>query len=329
MFAAYTQGNDTMQIAFIGVGGIAQNYLGSLDKLNRPVAAVCDINPKTAGRVAADLNCAAYTDHRQMLERESPDVVFVAIPPAAHDSQTIDAVQAGAHVFVAKPVALDLEVAHRTREAVAKSGCINQVGYMARYSDITERAKELVEERDLGLGIGRFLTRMPPSHPWWGKYAISAGQLVEQSTHVFDWLRYFLGEIEAVQAFGHGGPDDTIADFEDSTSVNLRFASGAAGSVVSTCSARVRDGFMTELCGRDLYLRLAMDTHLSGYIDQEEIDYHGEERGYFRQIELFLTAVEAQNQGIVRSSYADAVNSLAVTLAANRSLETGNVETVE
>jgi len=86
---------------------------------------------------------------------------------------------------------------------------------------------------------------------------------------------------------------------------------------------------MTELCGRDLYLRLAMDTHISGYIDQEEIDFHGEERGYYRQIECFLAAVEAQDQSLVRSSYADAVKSLAVTVAANRSLESEKVETVE
>ena len=318
-----------MQIAFIGVGGIAQNYLGSLEKLDRPVAAVCDINEQTAARVADELHCTGYTDHREMLTRENLDVVFVAIPPPPHDTQTIDAVQAGAHVFVAKPVAMDLDVAQRTQDAIAASGRISQAGYMARYSDITERTKELVKGRNLGMGMGRFLTRMPPSHPWWGTFAVSGGQLLEQSTHVFDWLRFFLGEIETVQAFGHDGPDDTIADFEDSTAVNLRFANGAVGSVLSTCSARVRDGFMGELCGRDLYLRLAMDTHLSGYIDQEEIDYHGEERGYFRQIECFLSAVEAQDQNQVRTSYADAVKSLAVTLAANRSLETGQVETVE
>ncbi len=318
-----------MQIAFIGVGGIAQNYIGSLEKLERPVAAVCDIDAQTAARVADELNCNGYTDHREMLDRENLDVVFVAIPPAAHDTQTIDAVEAGAHVFVAKPVALDLDLAHRTQEAVAASGRINQVGYMARYSEITERAKELVRGRDLGMGMGRFLARMAPSHPWWGKFAVSAGQLVEQSTHVFDWMRFFLGEIETVHALGHDGPDDTIADFEDSTSVNLKFASGAVGNIVSTCSARANDGFVTELCGRDLYLRLTFHNHLSGYIDQEEIDYLGQEGGYFRQIECFLAAVEAQDQNLVRSSYADAVNSLSVTLAANRSLVSGNVETVD
>ena len=318
-----------MQIGFIGVGGIARNYLGSLEELQRPVAAICDINPETAARVAQEQHCNRYTDHRDMLTREKLDAVFIAIPPAAHDSQTIDAIEAGAHVFVAKPVALDLELARRTQEAVARSGRINQVGYMARYSDITERAKELVQGRDLGMGVGRFMARMPSSHSWWGKAAISAGQIVEQSTHIFDWLRYFLGEIESVQAFGHDGPDDTIADFDDSTTVNLRFVNGAVGSIVSTCSARVHDTFVTELLGREFYLRLKMDTELTGYIDQDEIDYRGEERGYFRQVERFVAAVEAQDQSLVRTSYADAVKTLAATLAANRSLETGQVETVE
>ena len=104
---------------------------------------------------------------------------------------------------------MDLDLARRTQEAIAASGRINQVGYMARYSDITERTRELVQGRDLGMGMGRFLTRMGPSHPWWGKFSVSAGQLVEQSTHVFDWLRYFLGEVESVHALGHDGPDNS------------------------------------------------------------------------------------------------------------------------
>ncbi len=318
-----------MRIGFIGVGSIARNYLRSLAMLNRPVAAICDINPETAARVSGEQGCASYTDHRQMLAQEALDAVFVAIPPAAHDTQTIDAVEAGAHVFVAKPVAMDIETARRTEAAVAGSGCINQVGYMARYSDITERAKELVQGRELSMGLGRFMARMPSGHPWWGVFAVSAGQVVEQSTHLFDWLRYFLGDIETVQALGHDGPDDEIADFEDSTTVNLRFAGGAIGNITSTCSARVHDTFVVEFFGREFYLRLSNDRGLSGFIGGEEIDYLGEERGYFRQVELFLDAIESRDQSLVRSSYADAVKSLAATLAANRSLKSGQIEKVE
>ncbi|MDF2440080.1 MAG: hypothetical protein JWN98_1064 [Abditibacteriota bacterium] len=317
-----------MKIGFIGVGGIAGNYLGSLQKLERPIAAVCDINAERAQQKAAELGARSYTDHRAMLQSERLDAVFISIPPGAHSGQVVDAAQAGAHVFVAKPVGLDLDAVRCTRDAIAQAGVINQAGYMARYSDICERAREIVGERPLGLGLGRFMCRMG-AHPWWGNSEICGGQMLEQTTHVFDQLRLFLGEVDEVFAYGHRGLGDDIADFEDSTACNLRFKSGAVGNIHSTCCANVPDGFVTELSGRDFYLKLSHDTHLTGKADGEEVDFRGEEAGYFRQVEHFLRAVEANDQTLVRSSFEDAARTLAVTLAANRSLDSGRPEKVE
>ena len=91
-----------MKIAFIGVGGIAGNYRGSLKRLQQPVAAICDINADRAESVANDENATAYTDHQDMLQKEKPDVVFTCIPPGAHTTQVADAAKSGAAVFVAK-----------------------------------------------------------------------------------------------------------------------------------------------------------------------------------------------------------------------------------
>ena len=317
-----------MKITFIGVGGIAGSYRGSLNQLQRPIAAVCDINAERAAAIAEDEDATAYTDHSEMLQKEKPDVVFTCIPPGAHTTQVADAAAAGAAVFVAKPVAQDLETANRARDAIAAAGVINQVGYMARYSDITAKAKELVGDQKLTMGIGRFLTRMGANHPWWGKYDVSRGQMVEQTTHVFDLIRYFLGDVESVQAYGIKGVSDGIADFEECTVCNLKFQNGAVGSITSTCVARAHENFATELVGDDLYLKLTHDLGLRGQISGEGVDYTGAEAGYFRQVEQFINAVDANDQGLVLSSYADAAKSLAVTLAANRSLETGQVEQV-
>ena len=317
-----------MKITFIGVGGIAGNYRGSLKQLERPVAAVCDINAERVAAIAAEENATAYTDHSEMLQKEKPDVVFTCIPPGAHTIQVADAAASGAALFVAKPVAQDLETANHTRDAIATAGVINQVGYMARYSDITAEAKALVGDRKLAMGIGRFLTRMGANHPWWGKYDVSRGQMVEQTTHVFDLIRYFLGDVVSVHASGIKRVSDGIADFEECTVCNLQFESGAVGNITSTCVARAHDSFATELVGDDLYLKLTHDLGLRGQIGGEGIDYTGTEAGYFRQVEQFINAVEANDQRLVRSSYADAAKSLAVTLAANRSLETGQVEQV-
>ena len=317
-----------LKIAFIGVGGIAGNYRRSLNQLERPIAAVCDINAERATAIATEENAIAYTDHSEMLQKEKPDVVFTCIPPGAHTTQVADAAASGAALFVAKPVAQDLETAKHARDAIASAGVVNQVGYMARYSDITAKSKELVSDRKLTMGIGRFLTRMGAGHPWWGKYDVSRGQMVEQTTHVFDLIRYFLGDVTSVHAYGIKNVSNGIADFEECTVCNMQFETGAVGSITSTCVARAHENFATELVGDDLYLKLTHDLGLRGQIDGEGVDYTGTEAGYFRQVEQFIKAVDANDQGLVLSSYADAAKSLAVTLAANRSLETGQVEQV-
>ena len=138
-----------MKITFIGVGGITRSYRQSLKQLERPIAAVCDINAERAAAIAAEENATPYTDHGEMLQKEKPDVVFICIPPGAHTTQVADAAASGAALFVAKPVAQDLETAQRTRDAINAAGVLSQVGYMARYSDITARAKELVGIRNL------------------------------------------------------------------------------------------------------------------------------------------------------------------------------------
>ncbi len=316
-----------MRIGFIGIGGMAHNYLDSLEKLGENVVAVCDVNVERAAEVAQKYGATFYEDHRAMLSEARLDATFVAIPPGAHENQVADVARAGSAVFVAKPVGLELDRVLRARDAIAQSGVVNQAGYMARYSDITERARELIGDRAPSLGTGRFLCRMG-SHPWWGNKAMSGGQMVEQSTHVFDWLRLFLGEVEEAQAYGHSGASSDYTDFEDSTTCNLKFKSGAAGNIVSTCCAVVPGGFAGELVGRDFYLHAQMDTRLIGRIGDTDIGFQGHEPGYFRQVEQFLLAVRESDQSLVRSSYEDAARTLAVTLAANRSLQSGRSEKV-
>ena len=93
--------------------------------------------------------------------------------------------------------------------------------------------------------------------------------------------------------------------------------------------ANTFNGFSSELVGDNLYLNLNLDYQLRGNIDGESIEFDGTESGYYRQIEHFVKAVETNDQSLVRSGYADALKTLAVTVAANRSLQTGKVEKVE
>lgn len=313
-----------MKIAFIGVGGIAANYRNCLSTLQRPITAVCDVDDALAERIGKEESCSAYNDHQHMLREIKPDVVFICIPPGAHTTQVCDAAAIGAAVFVAKPVALNPEVAVRTRDFIAAKKVINQVGYVSRHADVVLRARQLINGRKLAMGTGRFMFRMVAGHPWWGDPKMSGGQVVEQSTHVFDTLRLFLGEVDEVHAFGERHVSAAkIADFEECSVVNMRFGSGAIGSVTSSCVAQADETSSIELVGDEIYLRISGETKLTGRVLGQNIDYVGAERGYFRQIKRFLEAVEKHDQSMIACDYAEGVKTLAVTLAANLSMRSG------
>jgi predicted dehydrogenase len=152
--------------------------------------------------------------------------------------------------------------------------------------------------------------------------------MLEQSTHIFDYLRHFMGDVTHVQAFGIKGVSTGIADFEECTVCNLRFAGGGVGNVNSSCVAGSEDGFAAEFIGDDFYLKCIMDAKLRGRMGKEAIDFEGKERGYFRQVEHFVRAIDTNDRSLVRSDYNDALKTLAATVAANRSLQTGQVERV-
>ena len=114
---------------------------------------MCDINAERAASIAANENATAYTDHQEMLQKEKPDVVFYLYPHPVHTPHKLLMLLSPRLQFlVAKPVAQNIETAQNAKEAIETAGVINQVGYMARYSDITDKAKELVGDRRLTMG---------------------------------------------------------------------------------------------------------------------------------------------------------------------------------
>ena len=73
--------------------------------------------------------------------------------------------------------------------------------------------------------------------------------MLEQSTHVFDLLRYLILEVVHVQAFGVKGVFADIDYFEECATCNLSFENGAIGNVTSICVANTLNGLSRELVG--------------------------------------------------------------------------------
>jgi predicted dehydrogenase len=104
-----------MRAALLGAGGIARVHLAALKALTNSgqdveTVAICDLSPVLAEVTAAEFGVPHwFTDHRRMLAEARPDVVHVTTPGHTHVALASDAINAGAHVLVEKPIAMDPE----------------------------------------------------------------------------------------------------------------------------------------------------------------------------------------------------------------------------
>ncbi len=320
---------DKVRIGFIGCGGIAGLHMNNLSRLEGvELKAFCDVDEDRARSCADRFSGRFYTDHKKMIENEELDAVYVCIPPAAHTDQEILVAQKGWALFVEKPVARDLDTARRVRDEIQKAGIINAVGYHFRYMDGTDLMKDRLDGKTIGMALGYWMGGLP-GVPWWRRLDLSGGQLVEQTTHIFDLARYLVGEIVRVCGatalrFLHQMPD---LDVPDVGAVVVWFDNGAIGMIANTCLLPM--GYTTGLhiITPDLIAELSWGGVKFIHPGRQEEIRHRRD-GHQYETAVFVEAVRTGNQTIIRSDYADAVRTLAATLAAVQSADKGGVPIV-
>jgi predicted dehydrogenase len=226
-----------IRIGFIGGGGIASRHISNLMACdNVELVGVADPMLGRAEAAAVRFGGQAYAHHEAMLDNQALDAVYICVPPFAHGPLEVAALERRVPFFIEKPLALDYTTAQAIAAAVEAQGLITAVGYHWRYLDIVERAQELVHRNPARLALGYWLAMMPPA-PWWRRHAQSGGQMIEQTTHIFDLTRLLVGEVETVHAVGASTPRESFpdADICEVSVATLRFATGAVGTIASTC----------------------------------------------------------------------------------------------
>jgi predicted dehydrogenase len=149
--------NDRINFAVIGTkgmgGGHLRNLVGPLAEENVSVVAVCDVWQQARERAqatAALSDSAVYTDYRRLLENHDLDAVVIATPDHWHEPMAVDAMNAGKHVYVEKPMTRTLEEAFRVYDVARRTGRLVQVGSQGCSDPKYLSTRELFKSRDLG-----------------------------------------------------------------------------------------------------------------------------------------------------------------------------------
>jgi predicted dehydrogenase len=141
-----------MRAAVIGTGRIAAQHLACLRSLpGVEIAALCDVSPAAAEATAERFGVARwFTDHRALLAETRPDVVHVTTPPASHFAIARDALEAGHHVLVEKPITTshaDLDALGQLARARAR-WLVEDQNYL--FNPPVVELRRLVESGELG-----------------------------------------------------------------------------------------------------------------------------------------------------------------------------------
>jgi len=315
-----------VRIGFIGAGGIANRHLQVLTaNPNAEIVAFSDPDVERARLAAKQHGGKAYKSHRTMFAKAEMDAVFICIPPFAHTDQEKLAIEAGTAIFTEKPIGLNLRRVMQNAEAIEKKGIVSSVGYNWRYTDATQMVKSVLNGKRIAVASGFWVGGTPGVY-WWRQMKLSGGQVVEQTTHLFDLARYIVGEVETVYACGTSGSvsSDEMPgyDVHDASVVQLRYKSGAVGNFTSSCIISQGVGAEFRVYARDLVAIVGGGAAKITRPGKEEI-FKDKTDPTATEQQAFLAAVEGKAGAPILSSYADAAATLRLTLAANRSMQTG------
>ncbi len=265
--------------AIIGCGDISVVHAEALATLpDVELVAVCDPDPGRRSAAGEAYGVPGYADHHTLLHRLRPDVVHLTTPHHTHAALAVDALRAGVHVVLEKPVASTLAEADRLVTEADRSSAKIAVCFQNRYNTAVAAMHGLLVTGELGRVLGAAATvlwhRTPEYYrrrPWRSTWAGSGGGLLmNQAIHTVDLLPWLLGEVTSVN--GHAATRALAAaiEVEDTAEVVLEHRSGARSLLYATLGHAVDAPVSVDVVTEKATLSLRGDltvSHADGRVE--------------------------------------------------------------
>jgi len=198
------------RLAVIGAGGIANAHINHIKKVaGVEVVAVADISDKALASMKEKFGVRTYTDYKEMLSKEKEvDAVSVCTPNGLHSENTIAALQAGKHVIVEKPMAMNATEGQAMVDAAKKAGKQLVVGFQYRFDGKTQVIKNQIDAGVFGKPLYvRCQALRRRGIPNWGVFGRKdlqgGGPMIDIGVHVMEMAHFVLGSPRPIAASGN------------------------------------------------------------------------------------------------------------------------------
>jgi polar amino acid transport system substrate-binding protein len=220
-----------LRVGVIGAGSFARNVLlPGLQRQGFSVAAVASGKGLTARAAAQKFGvpvvCSSIED---VLAHEDIESVVIATPHASHAELICQALAAGKHVFVEKPLAITREQVAEVRAAVEASSSVLMVGFNRRFSPFARRAREAIAQADIPFTFHYRVNAGPMPAEHWLNRPEHGGRIVGEVCHFIDLMSYLAGQ--PLRAVSASASDSTATDGAADAQISLSFEGGSHGVI--------------------------------------------------------------------------------------------------
>ena len=234
------------KIGILGCGKVAHLHAKAILSISTAeLTAVWSRSKETTDNFAAQYGVKAYQSIARMVAENQIDLVLVCTPHPFHKEPAIEAVKAGAHILVEKPLASTLidcdEMIAACRENQVKLGVISQ----RRWYGPVKRVKQAIKEGKIGKPVLGTISMLGwrdedyyKSDAWRGTWKMEGGGvLVNQAPHQLDILLWTMGDIDEVYGTWKNLNHPYI-EVEDTAAVIIKFKNGGVGNVLVSNSQK-------------------------------------------------------------------------------------------
>lgn len=215
--------SEEFKAGVIGVGSMGKNHARVYSEMG-VLGGIADADYETAKALADRFGVKAYSDYREMLAADIR-AVNIATPTITHYQIGLDALNAGKHVLMEKPICNTLDESRELVKAAESAGLVLAVGLIERHNPVVKFAKDSIDEGRFG-DVVTFSSRRVSSMP--GRIR-DVGVIMDLGIHDVDVMRYLASSpIRSVYALGGTRSD---VNFEDHASIHIEFGSGVMGLV--------------------------------------------------------------------------------------------------
>ena len=229
----------TYGVGVFGIGWVAGEHIKAFKQNpHMEVRALASRRYQSAQKAKEqlDLPCDILDTFAEIIQRDDIDIIDICSPNILHAEEAIAAAQAGKHVVIEKPIAMNLQELKAIKQAITEAGVKSQVGFVSRFNPHVQSIRNMIDKGALG---DLFYIEVDYYHeigPWWSGWSWGANTrqggpsaTLVAGCHAVDLLSYLAGQAVAeVFAYGTFGRRRDY-EYEPTYAALVKFKNGKLG----------------------------------------------------------------------------------------------------